>query len=358
MTRDRSHDIAVTGMAARLPGSGDFPVRWRAPRTAGPRHRLMLEAVRRALGDSGPEPYSEAAATGVYASGAAGPGHTARRIAHRLGLTGPVRDFPAAGGSALVTVRAAVEALRAGECDLCVVVAGHGAGGHEPSQAGAACLVLRRLGELPAGAPRPYGVILDAAVTAAGPDRAAAEPGAGAGTDIAGLVSLVDALLVLRGQAGEVRPARVSDARAHVVLGPAPVPAPKAAGRRIADGRGGTAAAALGVPWRAARPVDLALLRTTARPAADAAPETLGDCEVRDFVVTAWCELLRLSGGLTDHSDFFARGGDSLLVTRLARRICLEFGVEVTAPELSRRNLGDQVALVRTLRTHRLNGAA
>ncbi|UQX05393.1 beta-ketoacyl synthase N-terminal-like domain-containing protein [Streptomyces sp. RerS4] len=206
MTRDRSHDIAVTGMAARLPGSGDFPVRWRAPHTDGPRHRLMLEAVRRALGDTGPEPYSEAASTGVYAAGATGPGHAARRIAHRLGLTGPVRDFPASQGSALVTVRAAVEALRAGECDLCVVVAGHGVGGPEaagqgPSAAGAACLVLRRLDELPAGAPRPYGVILDAAV-ASGPERGAGRPGA----DTAGLTPLVDALLLLRAPTGSRGP--------------------------------------------------------------------------------------------------------------------------------------------------------
>ncbi|UQX05392.1 acyl carrier protein [Streptomyces sp. RerS4] len=68
-------------------------------------------------------------------------------------------------------------------------------------------------------------------------------------------------------------------------------------------------------------------------------------------MVGAWCELLRLPGGLTDHSDFFARGGDSLLITRLARRISREFEVEVTAPELSRRNLGDQVTLIRSRRT-------
>ncbi|MEU8775813.1 beta-ketoacyl synthase N-terminal-like domain-containing protein [Streptomyces sp. NPDC048606] len=350
MTRDRSQDIAVTGMAARLPGSGDFPVRWRAPHTAGPRHRLMLEAVRRALGDTGPEPYAEAASTGVYAAGAVGPGHAARRIAHRLGLTGPVRDFPAAHGSALVTVRAAVEALRAGECDLCVVVAGHGSGGRDAgrgaAESGAACLVLRRLDELPARSPRPYGLILDAAV-APGADRAG-----GPGADTVGLAPLVDALLLMRGPgAGRPAPARVGDARAHVVLAPAPRPS-----HHRVDG----------APWTAARPVDLAPLRAAARTRAEARvrelpPQEPDGCGVRAFVVGAWCELLRLQGGLTDHSDFFARGGDSLLVTRLARRISREFGVEVTAPELSRRNLGDQVALVRALRARRpgrVEGAA
>ncbi|GAB2950555.1 phosphopantetheine-binding protein [Streptomyces sp. NPDC059171] len=73
----------------------------------------------------------------------------------------------------------------------------------------------------------------------------------------------------------------------------------------------------------------------------------LGD--VREFIVGVWSELLGRSD-LTEHSDFFARGGDTLLITRLVRRITERFGVAVSMRELSRRNLGDQVALVHASR--------
>ncbi|MGY3677166.1 acyl carrier protein [Streptomyces sp. TE33382] len=70
-------------------------------------------------------------------------------------------------------------------------------------------------------------------------------------------------------------------------------------------------------------------------------------CEVREFLFEAWTDLLGCTN-LTEHSDFFARGGDSLLITRLARRVGKRFGVVVTMHDMSRRNLGDQIVLVRT----------
>ncbi|MCX5199533.1 acyl carrier protein [Streptomyces sp. NBC_00249] len=73
------------------------------------------------------------------------------------------------------------------------------------------------------------------------------------------------------------------------------------------------------------------------------------DGDVREFMIKSWSELLGASG-LTEHSDFFARGGDSLLMTRLVRRIGERFGVTVSLSAMSQRNLGDQVRLVHSLR--------
>lgn len=77
--------------------------------------------------------------------------------------------------------------------------------------------------------------------------------------------------------------------------------------------------------------------------------------DVRDFMVRAWSELLGRSD-LTEHSDFFVRGGDSLLMSRLVRRIGQEFGVTVSLYDMSWRNLGDQVALVHSARTKGMPG--
>ncbi|MHC0431275.1 acyl carrier protein [Streptomyces sp. O3] len=82
-------------------------------------------------------------------------------------------------------------------------------------------------------------------------------------------------------------------------------------------------------------------------PVSDAADQLR---EVRQFLLRAWGELLRCSG-LTDHSDFFTRGGDSLLMARLVRRIGEEFGVTVSLYAMSRRSLGDQALLVHQLRS-------
>jgi acyl transferase domain-containing protein len=599
MTRDQSHDIAVTGMSAR----------WRAVRPAGEQrpHRLMLEAVWRALEDSGTAPHREHRTTGVYAAPASGggaPGRAARRIAYELGLTGPAQDFPAAASSALIAVQAAVQALAGGECEQAVVVAGGcgTTGGEDRHTAGAACVVLRRLGTVGAHGPQPHGVIREAA---GGTDPAPPAPGhpGTAPDETAGLAGLVEALMVVREGAAHPpgtpgapgtppRRARVGTGRgAHVLVEQAPalpLPAPGQTGReqlvvlsaadpdaltrsaarlaahlteqapaaadvartlatgrarlterlavtghssaelarRLTDGtavrrgrarrgrpapvvfllpdpgtaepdpadltryaaalpgfttalehcraalgaapgtgalavqyaaataltglgvrpaalvgrgRGGITAAvlagettlaeaarraadpdagadtattpaavarrhpgavavefgpagalslaasaagltavalapggrdggplaALGALWTLGQPLDLARLTPGGRlvhlpgyPFAQPPPDRAATggpegCAVREFMVTTWCELLRRPGGLTGHSDFFARGGDSLLVTRLARRISQEFGVRVTAHELSRRNLGDQIALVQQLCAHR-----
>lgn len=90
-----------------------------------------------------------------------------------------------------------------------------------------------------------------------------------------------------------------------------------------------------------------AVIAATGTPAHRSADPT---GEVREFMLTAWGELLGCAN-LTEHSDFFARGGDSLLMTRLVRRIAQEFGVTVPLHEMSRRNLGDQAALVHQLRS-------
>ncbi|MEJ3744816.1 beta-ketoacyl synthase N-terminal-like domain-containing protein [Actinomycetes bacterium KLBMP 9797] len=100
------------------------------------------------------------------------------------------------------------------------------------------------------------------------------------------------------------------------------------------------AATPLPVPAAAAPPAD---------PAPRADPVTPADPDV--VVPKLWAEVLGHTD-LDDDSDFFALGGDSLLVTQLARRIHGEFGVRVPLREmLAGRTLGRQTALVRdTLR--------
>ncbi|WP_185303132.1 acyl carrier protein [Streptomyces finlayi] len=84
--------------------------------------------------------------------------------------------------------------------------------------------------------------------------------------------------------------------------------------------------------------------------AADTPPPADSTDEVREFMVRTWSELLGRSD-LTEHSDFFVRGGDSLLINRLVRRIGEKFGAKVSLYDMSRRNLVDQVALVHSART-------
>ncbi|HUO38551.1 MAG TPA: beta-ketoacyl synthase N-terminal-like domain-containing protein [Mycobacterium sp.] len=64
------------------------------------------------------------------------------------------------------------------------------------------------------------------------------------------------------------------------------------------------------------------------------------------LVAALWAELLG-QADLTDDSDFFALGGDSLLITRLARRVNQELGVQVPLRALLVvRTLGRQSALI------------
>ncbi|MBK3580976.1 acyl carrier protein, partial [Streptomyces sp. MBT65] len=62
-----------------------------------------------------------------------------------------------------------------------------------------------------------------------------------------------------------------------------------------------------------------------------------------------WTELLG-HDGLVGHSDFFELGGDSLLVTRLARRATKELGVQIPVRDLmTARSLSGQAELVTAL---------
>ncbi|UNO39192.1 type I polyketide synthase [Streptomyces sp. MST-110588] len=83
------------------------------------------------------------------------------------------------------------------------------------------------------------------------------------------------------------------------------------------------------------------------RPAADAptaAPAPPPDAP--SLVAGLWAELLG-HGELTEDADFFALGGDSLLITHLARRIRTASGVQVPVRDmLLARTLGRQTAIV------------
>jgi phthiocerol/phenolphthiocerol synthesis type-I polyketide synthase E len=74
----------------------------------------------------------------------------------------------------------------------------------------------------------------------------------------------------------------------------------------------------------------------------------------RAVLDNAWRELLG-HDDLTDESDFFHLGGDSLIITRLARRLAVELGIRVPVRSmLARRTLGRQADLLaEILREHR-----
>lgn len=59
------------------------------------------------------------------------------------------------------------------------------------------------------------------------------------------------------------------------------------------------------------------------------------DTEILTAVRTAWVEILGVSEeSLSDASDFFAEGGDSLLAVELSVRLSEELGVEVPLESL------------------------
>ena len=63
-------------------------------------------------------------------------------------------------------------------------------------------------------------------------------------------------------------------------------------------------------------------------------------------VAGVWAELLGRNDFPVD-ADFFAEGGDSLLITRLIRRVNNEFGIRVPVREmLARRTLNGHIAVV------------
>ncbi|NBE53863.1 hypothetical protein GUY60_21045 [Streptomyces sp. YC537] len=82
------------------------------------------------------------------------------------------------------------------------------------------------------------------------------------------------------------------------------------------------------------------LLAGKARPA-------VGAHQVSSFMKAEWSELLGRPV-LSAASDFFALGGDSLLLTRLVRRVEKEFAVKVAVHDmLAAPTLGEQTLIVR-----------
>ncbi|WP_307843451.1 beta-ketoacyl synthase N-terminal-like domain-containing protein [Streptomyces sp. B15] len=76
-------------------------------------------------------------------------------------------------------------------------------------------------------------------------------------------------------------------------------------------------------------------------------PESPAPVDATEGVTRIWAELLGRDDFGAD-TDFFAEGGDSLLVTRLIRRVNSEFGIRVPVREmLARRTLNGHIAMVR-----------
>ncbi|MDG4862907.1 phosphopantetheine-binding protein, partial [Streptomyces sp. T-3] len=79
-------------------------------------------------------------------------------------------------------------------------------------------------------------------------------------------------------------------------------------------------------------------------------PESPAPVDSAAGVTRIWAELLGVDEVPAD-ADFFAQGGDSLLITRLIRRVNAEFGIRVPVREmLVRRTLGGHVEVVRKAR--------
>jgi acyl transferase domain-containing protein len=122
----------------------DFDARFfdmspREARTVDPQHRLLLEVVWEAFEDAALPPAGAAEQTGVFVGitgldyrqwqpgepnsyTTVGNGHSfsAGRVAHELGLQGPVFAMDTACSSSLVAISTACRALAAGDCDVAV----------------------------------------------------------------------------------------------------------------------------------------------------------------------------------------------------------------------------------------------
>lgn len=86
------------------------------------------------------------------------------------------------------------------------------------------------------------------------------------------------------------------------------------------------------------------------QPGEDPEPEIPAPVDPAEGVTRIWAELLGRDDFPAD-ADFFAEGGDSLLITRLIRRVNSEFDVRVPVREmLARRTLNGHIAVVHRIR--------
>jgi acyl carrier protein len=143
----------------------------------------------------------------------------------------------------------------------------------------------------------------------------------------------------------------------------------------MAAGRGGEAEPLNGLAalWTLGQPVDLAAINGTGRrtripaypfhgpqwiaPEAVPPPVQEPDAAVappapdspRVLVTSGWADLLGYQD-LADDTDFFAVGGDSLVLIRLVRRLGKDLDLTIPIREFAAaRTLGDQIALVERL---------
>ncbi|WP_327357695.1 type I polyketide synthase [Streptomyces sp. NBC_01304] len=85
-------------------------------------------------------------------------------------------------------------------------------------------------------------------------------------------------------------------------------------------------------------------------PPEQAAPESPAPPDPAEGVTRIWAELLGHDKVPAD-ADFFAQGGDSLLITRLIRKVNSDFGIRVPVREmLARRTLSGHIEVVRRVR--------
>ena len=138
----RWDDLITRGCYLEKPFDFDarfFDMSPREARTVDPQHRLLLEVVWEAFEDAALPPATVAESTGVFVGitgldyrqwqppepnsyTTVGNGHSfaAGRVAHELGLQGPVFALDTACSSSLVAVHTACRALTAGDCDVAV----------------------------------------------------------------------------------------------------------------------------------------------------------------------------------------------------------------------------------------------
>ncbi|WP_319114942.1 type I polyketide synthase [Streptomyces caniscabiei] len=178
-------------------------------------------------------------------------------------------------------------------------------------------------------------------------DRARDSPGSTALAGVGALWALGHPITT-GGLTGEGRRARLPGypfSGPRVVAPEAHAPAaapPTAAPPETPTGAPGAPPGASGTPAGA-------LERTTGAPEpTTAAPESAHPMPVdaTEGVTRIWAELLGRNDSPVD-ADFFAEGGDSLLITRLIRRVNNEFGIRVPVREmLARRTLNGHIAVV------------